>query len=235
MSMSDKGKRAAAVAIVAAGASLGVVGSAAAATVPAAPLTLNQACYITVGKTRPTMTVAGTGYVPGDPVNVSDATGSFDENVTADATGAITATAPAPVTYFSKPGEKADVITATDYGADGNEYVGTARTELSFLGASAAKTKRAHGLQALTFKTKWAFSGFPEGKSIWAHYIYGKKTVARQSFGKAKGPCGLLTARARLYPARPHHREYHLQIDSRKSYSKKASPRLVTKVGLELF
>ncbi len=234
MPMSDKGKRAAAAAIVAAGASLGVVGTAAAATVPAT-LAVNQACYIAVGKSRPTMVVTGTGYIPGDPVNVSDATGTFDQDVTADATGAITATAPAPVTFFSKPGEKADVVTATDYSGDGNEYVGSARTELSFLGASANKTRRAHGLKALTFKTKWTFSGFPEGKSIYAHYIYGKKTVARQSFGKAKGPCGLLTARARLYPAKPHHREYRLQIDSRRSYSRKASPRLVTKVGLELF
>ncbi len=234
MPMSDKGKRAAVAAIVAAGASLGVAGTAAAATVPAT-LAVNQACYIIVNKTRPTMVVTGTGYVPGDPVNVSDTTGTFDENVTADATGAITATGPAPATYFSKPGEKPDVITATDYSEDGNEYVGNAQTELSFVGASAAKTKRAHGLRALTFKTKWTFSGFPEGKEIYAHYSFGKKTVARQAFGKAQGPCGLLTTHARLYPATPHHREYHLQIDSRKKYSPKASPRLVTKVGLELF
>lgn len=233
MSMSDQGKRATLVAIVAAGASLGVVGTAAAATVPAT-LAVNQACYVTVGKARPTMVVTGSGYIPGDSVNVSDATGSFDQTVTADATGAITASGPAPVTFFSHPGEKADVVSATDYALDSNEYVGSARTELSFLGASANKTKRAHGLRALTFKTKWTFSGFPEGKSIYAHYIYGRKTVARQRFGRAKGPCGLLTARARLYPATPHHREYHLQIDSRKTYSRKASPRLVTKVGLEV-
>jgi hypothetical protein len=232
--MSDKGKRAAAAVVVVAGASLGVVGTAAAATVPAT-LSVNQACYITVGKARPTMVVTGSGYVPGDDVNVSDATGTFDADVTADATGAISATGAAPVTYFSKPGEKADLITATDYGEDGNEYVGSARTELSILGASAAKTRRAHGLQALTFKTKWSFSGFPEGKSIYAHYMYGKKTVARQRFGKAQGPCGLLSVHKRLYPDTPHHREYRLQIDSSRSYSKHASPRLVTKVGLELF
>jgi hypothetical protein len=234
MSMSDQGKRATIVAIVAAGASLGVVGTAAAATVPASPLTLNRACYVSVGKARPTMVVTGSGYIPGDSVNVSDATHSFHQTVTADATGAITTRGPAPVTSFSHPGQKADVVSATDYAPDGTEYVGSARTELSFLGASANKTRRAHGLRALTFKTKWTFSGFPEGKSIYAHYIYGKRTVARQSFGKAKGPCGLLTARARLYPATPHHREYHLQIDSRKTYSRRASPRLVTKVGLEL-
>jgi hypothetical protein len=234
MPMSDKGKRAAAAAIVAAGASLGLVGTAAAAT-NTATLALNQACYITVGKARPTMVVTGTGYPAGQEINVSDATGSFDETVTADATGAITATAAAPVTFFSKPGEKADVVSAAGYDDAGNEYVGSVRTELSFLGASANKTRRAHGLTALTFKTKWTFSGFPEGKKIYAHYIYGKKTVARQSFGKAQGPCGLLTAHARLYPDTPHHREYHLQIDSRRSYSTHASPRLVTKVGLELF
>jgi len=234
MSMSDKGKRAAIAAIVAAGASLGVAGTAAAATVPAT-LSVNQACYITVGKARPTMVVTGAGYIPGDSVNVSDATGTFDQNVTVDPSGDISASGPAPVTFFSKPGEKADVITATDFSTNGNTYAGSARTELSFLGVNANKTRRAHGLKALTFKTKWTFSGFPEGKAIYAHYLYGKKAVARQRFGKAKGACGLLTVHKRLYPAKPRHREYRLQIDARKSYSKKASPRLVTKVGLELF
>jgi hypothetical protein len=225
--------RAAGVAMIAAGASLGVAGTAAAATVPAT-LSVNQACYVAIGKTRPTMTVTGTGYVPGDPVNVSDATGTFDANVTAGPTGAITATGPAPVSYFTKPGEKADTITATDYGQDANEYVGTATTELSFLGASAAKTRKAHGLTALTFKTRWSFSGFPEGRSIYGHYLYGKKTITRQRFGKAKGPCGLLTVHKQLYPVTPHHREYRIQIDARKKYSAKAAPRLVSKIGLEL-
>ena len=58
MPMSDKGKRAAAAAIVAAGASLGLAETAAAATVPAT-LAVNQACYVTVGKARPRMVVTG--------------------------------------------------------------------------------------------------------------------------------------------------------------------------------
>ncbi|HET9123694.1 MAG TPA: hypothetical protein VFN65_02275 [Solirubrobacteraceae bacterium] len=234
MPMSDKGKRAAAVVLAAAGASLGVAGTASAATVPAT-LSVNRPCYVTVGKTRPTMVVTGTGYIPGGPVVVSDQTGFFNETVTADATGAITATGPAPVTFFSHPGEKADTISATDYAMNGNTYLGTAQTELSFLGVSASKTRRAHGLKALTFKTRWTFSGFPEGRFIYAHYLYGKKVVARQRFGRAHGPCGLLTVRKRLYPARPHHRQYRLQIDTRKKYSRRTSPRLVTKVGLQLF
>lgn len=234
MPMSDKGKRAAAVVLAAAGASLGVAGTASAATVPAT-LSVNQPCYVTVGKTRPTMVVTGTGYIPGDQVIVSDRTGFFNETVTADASGAITASGPAPVTFFSHPGEKADTISATDYSMNGNTYLGTAQTELSFLGVSASKTRRAHGLKALTFKTRWTFSGFPEGRFIYAHYLYGRKVVARQRFGRAHGPCGLLTVRKRLYPAKPHHRQYRLQIDTRKKYSRKASPRLVTKVGLQLF
>lgn len=234
MPMSDQGKRAAAVVLAAAGASLGVAGTASAATVPAT-LSVNQPCYVTVGKTRPTMVVTGTGYIPGDQVIVSDRTGFFNETVTADASGAISATGPAPVTFFSHPGEKADTISATDYSMNGNTYLGTAQTELSFLGVSASKTRRAHGLKALTFKTRWTFSGFPEGRFIYAHYLYGKKVVVRQRFGRAHGPCGLLTVRKRLYPARPHHRQYRLQIDTRKKYSRRASPRLVTKVGLQLF
>jgi hypothetical protein len=234
MPISDKGKRAAAVVLAAAGGSVGVAGTAGAATVPAR-LSVNQPCYVTVGKARPTMVVTGTGYIPGDQVVVSDRTGSFKQTVTADASGAITARGPAPVALLTHPGEKADTVSATDYSPNGNTYLGTARTELSVLGVSASRTRRAHGLRALTFKTKWTFSGFPEGRSIYAHYLFGKKLVARQRFGRAHGPCGLLTVRRRLYPAKPHHRRYRLQIDTRRRYSRRASPRLVTKVGLQLF
>jgi hypothetical protein len=231
MSMSDKGKRAATAAIVAAGASLGVAGTAAAATEPAT-IAVNQACYVTTSKTPPTMTVTGTGFIPGDTVNVSDATGEFDQTVTADATGAITATAPAPVPYLATPGAKADLVTAVDYSQNGNEYVGSVRTELSAIAVHANKTRRARGLKALTFKTTWTFSGFPEGKPIYAHYLYGKKVVARQRFGKATGPCGLLTVRKPLYPATPHHYDYRMQIDSQKAYSRHASPKLRGSLGL---
>lgn len=233
MSMSDKGRRATAAAAVAAGASLGLVGTAAAATVPE-KLSVNRACYVTVGKTRPTMVVTGTGYVPGDPVSISDTTGTFIENVTADASGAITARAPAPTTFFSRPGERRDMLTATDSAQDGNTYEGSATMELSQMDA-AAKTRRGHGLKVLTFKTRWSFSGFPEGKEIWGHYLYHDKVIVRQKFGRAHGPCGLLTVRKRMYPARPHHRVYGIQLDSRRRYSKHTSPRLVSKIGLQLF
>lgn len=234
MPMSDKGGRAAAVAIVAAVASLGLAGTAAAATVPPT-LTVNQACYVTVSKKdRPTMVVTGTGYGPGDSVSVSDSEGGFYENTTADASGAITVSAPAPVPYLDKPGEKSDTITATDYSPAGPVYVGTATTKLSEL-IVAAKSRRGRGLSALTRKTRWAFSGFPEGKEIWGHYLYRHKLLARQKFGRAKGPCGLLTTRARMYPATPHHRVYQIQLDSSRHYSTHTSPRLVTKIGLQLF
>jgi hypothetical protein len=233
MSMSDKGRRGAAAAAVAAGASLGLAGTAGAATVPAT-LSLNHACYVTIGKTRPTMVVTGTGYVPGDTVSISDTTGTFIENVTASPTGTITASAPAPVTFFSRPGERRDTLTATDYAQDGNTYEGSAGTELSQM-LAAARTRRGHGLRVLTFKTRWSFSGFAEGKEIWGHYLYHNKVVVRQKFGRAHGPCGLLTVRKRMYPARPHHRVYGIQLDSRRRYSKHTSPRLVSKIGLQLF
>jgi hypothetical protein len=232
MSMSDKGKRAAAAAAVA-GATLGLAGTAAAATVPAT-LKVNRACYIRVGKTRPTMVVTGSGFPAGDPVTVSDSTGTFIENVNADASGNITATGPAPYAFFLKPGEKRDTITATDFSLDGNEYAGSASTLLSELDAS-ARPRRGRGLSALTLKSRWSFSGFPEGREIWGHYLYHDKVVVRQKFGRAHGPCGLLTVRKRLYPARPHHRLYGIQLDARRRYSKHASPRLVSKIGLHTF
>jgi len=233
MSMSDKGKRTAAAAVVAAGASLGLAGTAAAATLPAT-LSVNQACYVKVGKKVPTMVVTGSGFPAGDSVSVSDSTGTFIENTTADGNGDISVSAPAPYTFFLKPGEKHDTITATDFSLNGNEYVGSATTLLSEMDA-AAKTRRGRGLSALTFRTRWSFSGFPEGREIWGHYLYRGKVVVRQKFGRAQGPCGLLTVRKRMYPARPHHRVYGIQLDARRRYSKHTSPRLVSKVGLQTF
>jgi hypothetical protein len=231
-----RGLRAAAAgAVTIAGTSLGLTGVASAAATPAT-LAVNAACYATASaKDRPTITITGSGYGAGSQVSITDQSATLDVTTTASPTGTIDATAPAPVPDLTKPGFKKDTITATGYSESGAEYQGTTTTDITLVGASAAHTKRAPGLKALTFKTRWSFSGFPEGKTIYGHYLYGGKVIARQAFGKAKGPCGLLTVHKRLFPATPRHREYVLQLDSQRKYSKKASPRLVSKVGVGLF
>jgi hypothetical protein len=225
-------------AVTVAGASLALTGvvSVASAAVTPATLAVNAACYATASaKDRPAITITGSGYSPDGQVIITDQSASLDVTTTASPTGMVDATAPAPVPDLTKPGFKKDTITATEYSDSGVEYQGTTTTDITLVEASAAHTKRAPGLKALTFKTRWSFSGFPEGKTIYGHYLYGGKFAARQAFGKAQGPCGVLTVHKRLFPATPKHREYVLQIDARKKYSKNATPRLVSKVGVGLF
>jgi hypothetical protein len=211
---------------------LAAAGTASAATVPAT-LAVNAACYV-VGRTAPPITISGSGYAAGDEVSVSDRNG-LDATATVDAAGQFTVTTKAPVPDLRRPGQVKDTITAKDFNANGTTYVGTTTTYLSALAAAANKTRRAPGLQALTFRTKWSFSGFPVGRTIHAHYLFGGKVVANQAFGRAKGPCGTLTVTKRLFPSTPHHREYRLQIDAARRYAKTTTPRLDSKVGVGLF
>jgi hypothetical protein len=116
-------------------------------------------------------------------------------------------------------------VTAQDFAAAGT-ITATARTQAARL---AVDTKPAQA--RLSKKVTWYFSGFRPGRFIYGHYLR-KKPVARAKFGRAKGPCGLLKVKARFYPGgHPRFKSYGLQLDDSKSYSKHASPRIVTRLG----
>ena len=177
------------------------------------------------------MTITGTGYVPGDVVEISDSLGGLVTSGTADADGNISIATQAPDEFFSAPGTKTDTITATDDAAD---LTATTTTLLAPLDAAAGKTKRAPGLKAFSFTTKWTFSGFPENSTIYGHYLYRGKQVARQAFGTAVGPCGTLIVKKPVYPATAKHRSYGLQVDDAKPYAKTSAPKIVSKLTLSV-
>jgi hypothetical protein len=209
------------------------VSAATAGAASAATLAVNARCYVTSKAGRPPMAVSGTGYTPGDDISISDKTGGLDTTTTADASGDIAVTAKAPVPLgLTKPGQKADTITATDFPATGGQIVGTTTTELSVLAAEPGKTHKARGLRVFGEKTTWSFSGFPVGRKIWGHYTFAGKLIGGQAFGRAKAPCGTLKSRKIVLPATPHHRGYDLQVDSHKKYSKKTKPHV--KITLRL-
>ena len=212
---------------------IAAAGAATAGAASAATLAVNAHCYVTSKAGRPPMTITGTGYTPGDPISISDKSGTLDTTTDANAAGDISLTTRAPVPFsLTKPGQKSDTITATDFPATGGEIVGTTTTELSVLAAEPGKTHKARGLRVFREKTTWSFSGFPVGRKIWGHYTFGGKEIARQSFGRAKGPCGTLRSRKIVLPATPHHRGYDLQVDTRKKYSKTTKPHV--KITLRL-
>jgi len=78
----------------------------------------------------------------------------------------------------------------------------------------------------------YIFAGFRPHKPIFGHYFRHKHLVVTHKFGKAKGPCGTLHAKAKLFPGHgPRNAKYKVQFDNSKKVNPKALPRIVTSLG----
>jgi hypothetical protein len=204
-----------------------LVSGALAAGASAATLSVNKACYVLSGKTPPQMVISGTGFAPGNTVLITSDEGSVGTQAPVDPAGNILVATNAPTPFFSSPGQKTVTLTANDGFA-----TATAPATVAPLGVFHGSTKKQPGLRALSEKTNWSFSGFAPGRFIYGHYTIKGKQIARTKFGRAKGPCGLLKTRAKLFPARPHHKSYPVQWDSSKKYSKRSRPKISGRVSL---
>ena len=79
---------------------------------------------------------------------------------------------------------------------------------------------------------KYIFAGFRPHKPIFGHYFRGGKLAVTHKFGKAKGPCGILHAKSRLFPGHgPRNAKYKVQFDNSKKVNRKARPKIVTTLG----
>lgn len=204
------------------------LGSAASAHA-AATLLVNRPCYV-ITKKVPPMTITGSGYVPNSHVLITS-TANIDASTNATATGTIKLTLKAPAPHFSVPSVKTFTFTAKDENTS-PAIAASSPVRIAPLGALHGATPKASGLKALTETTDWSFSGFAPGQTIYAHYTIKGQQVASQSFGTAHGACGMLHARAPLYPATPHHASYPVQFDTAHSYSPHTAPKLAGRVSL---
>ncbi len=201
----------------------------------AATISVDRACYVRTGPSAPPMTLAGAGFAPGGQVAITDSSGTLHATATATAAGALDARFPGPSLVLTTPGQQRDTIIATQPSATAPAIVATTATEISILGAGHGSTPSARGDKALTEPTGWVFSGWPAGKTIWVHYLVKHRQVARQAFGRASAPCGVLRVRKPLYPATPHTTSYRTQVDTVKRYSTATRPRFtLLRVGLQL-
>jgi hypothetical protein len=230
--------RALVIALVAGAALLAAIAATAvaASAASAATLNLNRACYVFKGRTKPAVTVTGTGYGPGDSVAIESRSG-FGVNLTANAAGDIAGRAEAPLPPLNAAKAKKFTVTAKDFTQSGSDsVVASASSHVTAFAASHGAGKhKAPGNRALAEKVKWAFTGFPVHRKIYGHYLHGSRLVAVQKFGRTKGPCGTLVTHKRGYPGNPHHSSYTVQLDTHKKYAKKTTPRLRLKVALSIF
>lgn len=198
----------------------------AAAQASAATISVTKPCYVNSIHQRASMTVVGSGFTPDTPVEISSSDGTVAKLVTASPTGTIALTTAAPAPLLNPLEIKTVTLTAQVSSVSGPMVVATTPATVTPLSV-VTKPARAK----FTRKVTWFFSGFDPGKQIYAHYLR-RRTVARTRFGKAQGACGVLKARARLFPGgHPRFKTYRVQIDDSKRYRKHTLPRFVTKLG----
>jgi hypothetical protein len=78
----------------------------------------------------------------------------------------------------------------------------------------------------------YMFAGFRPHKPIFGHYFRHHHLSVTHKFGKAKGPCGILHAKAKLFPGHgPRNAKYKVQFDDSKKVNPKAQPKIVTSLG----
>ncbi|MGI9184831.1 MAG: hypothetical protein ACR2GZ_07690 [Solirubrobacteraceae bacterium] len=188
----------------------------------AATIAVTKPCYVNANPGKgAAIAVVGNGFTPGDTIEISG-TGVL-ATATASATGQILVGARGPILTTSGPASQSFTLTANDQtNPAGNPL---AMTTVTMANLSVATTP---AVARPTRKVTWHFSGFTPGKTIWIHYLH-KRVVNRMSFGRAHGPCGLLTAKRKFYPGgHPHFTKYTVVIDQVKRYTKHARPRIVT-------
>ena len=204
------------------------------ASAAALPVTVSMSrpCYVIRTRTHPLVVLTASGLAPGIPVAVTDTRGDVDSHVMSNAAGQVVVSMREPNPELEHPGATEDTITVTGDDPSGATYEGSTNAYFSELAVAYGSTRARSGLGALAEETSWAFSGFPAGRAIWGHYTYDDKDVARQSFGRPHGACGLLTVRRRLYPATARHSAYRLQVDDQRRYSAHTTPALHLKLAL---
>lgn len=194
---------------------LGAAALALPAGAQAAVVSTDRPCYI---ESQP-MVIGGSGFAPGSNVTV-DTEQVFAAGL-ADPAGAFTfTTETAPIVPTIVPDQKKFTLTAKQ---DGVPVAAVDFQVANF--AFSVTPSRARP----TSKVRYRFSGFPQGKYVYVHVRRAGKTIGTKRLGKALGPCGRLSTRARFMPVRGgkvRNGTYTYQFDTSRRYSSKAVPRM---------
>ncbi len=195
------------------------LGVAAPVAASAATVSFAKPCYDDVPGNL--MTITGTGFTPGDSINLDTNANIALPSVTAGLTGEFALQSAVPSITPPGPGEKTFELTAT------SQTDAAVSAESPFMVANfAVATSPAQARP--TRVVKFSFSGFPDGAAIYSHFVRRGKVLATKRYGTAAAPCGTLTTRAKLFPGlHPEYGRYTVQFDSSHHYSSRSTPRLV--------
>lgn len=190
----------------------------------AATLIADHGCYVNVNPAAGApMVLTGSGYTPGDTVDITG--GTVFATAPVDANGNfVTAPTAAPILNTIGPASKTTTLVATSESS--GEAVATTvvhSANLSFSVSPQSVPYSRFSKQKVTF----SFSGFTPNKHIYGFYMRNGKTVAKDKFKKAGGACGMLKQRALLFPGgHPKKVTYKVAFESSSRYVKKAFPQI---------
>jgi hypothetical protein len=134
----------------------------------------------------------GGGWLPAVPLNLQYTNGDGAGSATPLANGTFVTRVFAPTDFIRlKRHFKNYTLRAT-------QGTATASVGLTMVRADVALPPRASPHARVTFR----IYGFPRGKNVFAHYVFGGKRRVRTYMGKASRTCGTLTRRQEYLPAR---------------------------------
>jgi hypothetical protein len=183
-------------------------------------LAANRACYVNTNphKGAP-MTITGSGFAPGDPIQITG--GTVAVTTSAGATGSFSVTTGAPTLANADPGTVTTKLKVTDTRTSATTTIAVTSANLAV--ATIPTTVK----DIATDKVTYTFSGFTPGREVHAYYRVRGAVVAATRFGRAAGPCGTLRARALLYPGgHPRRNTYDVTFESSSRFSKTSTPRV---------
>lgn len=194
----------------------------------AATVETGRGCYVARGSNGVNVDVTGSGFTPGEDV--------FAEVPAPGGLGAVDDTTVAPDGTINVTVEKLFPETIEPVAEKKMMQIkgilsGQILAEVPFQVSNLA-VKTEPPTAGYTKVVTYVFAGFRPHKPIFGHYFRDKHLVVTHKFGKAKGPCGLLQAKAKLFPGNgPRNVKYKVQFDDSKKVNPKAQPKIVTSLG----
>lgn len=186
------------------------------ASANAATLTLDKPCY----REGSDAVAVGAGFAPNSPVRFSLNGSPFTDPVNppiADATGGVSA----GFSIGSPPGRQAQYLLAATDGTN------TAETEFIATDLDVIVTpKRGDPGRRKRIRAR----GFDPGSLVRFHVRGPRRRTG--TVGTARGPCGTLNKKTRIFRSTDPTGTYTVQFDQRASYSRSASPRVVFQVSI---
>jgi hypothetical protein len=168
------------------------------------------------------MPITATGFTPGSLVTVKAApkgtpTPSYLASGTADATGTFSTTAyPPSFNPFSRNLQTFGIVATDNINPALIAYAlyQQVRPGYDFNPSSGRPTR------IVTHTAR----GFTPGKNTYLHVRFGGRTIRNVKLGRATAPCGVVSRRLPLLPARSRRGNWTLYVDQKKTFSPSTRP-----------